>query len=156
MTSGETTPPRIATDLVEYFVLVIPGAQALSEVVPGLAHIVESEAIRILDLVAVELDGEGTPTVVTSPLLEELDGARRRSRWDGVLLSRHDIDLIALAIQPGDLAVVVVAEDRWAEPLAAAARALGGTIRAGERIAPERVQAAIDRARRASKESEDV
>ena len=34
--------------------------------------------------------------------------------------------------------VVVVAEDRWAERLAAAVRGFGGEVRAGERIARER------------------
>jgi hypothetical protein len=70
----------------------------------------------------------------------------------GTLLSRHDLDLVALALQPGDCAVVIVAEDRWAEPLAVAARALGGEVRAGERIARERVEAALARARHIHKE----
>ena len=70
----------------------------------------------------------------------------------GALLSRHDIELVSLALQPGDCAIVLVAEDRWAEPLAVAARGLGGEVRAGERIARERVEAALVRARGAQKE----
>ena len=68
---------------------------------------------------------------------------RENGNRRGVLLSHHDLSLIALALAPGDGAIVVVAEDRWAEHLAAAAHAVGGEIRAGERIARTRVEAAL-------------
>jgi hypothetical protein len=52
--------------------------------------------------------------------------------------------------------VVLVAEDRWAVPLAAAAQALGGEVRAGERIARERVEAALRRSHQEGRDGDSV
>ncbi len=136
----------IATDLVEYVVLVIPDPQALRAIATELVSMVEAAAIRVLDLVVVRVLENAAPEVIEIDAVEELHGFRQLSSLFGVLLSRHDLELVALALQPGDWAVVIVAEDRWAEPLAAVARAAGGEVRAGERIARERVEAALSRA----------
>ena len=151
MSSPEPTPPEIATDLVEYLVLVIPGPDALAVVGPELVRIADSAAIRILDLAIVTAEDRGTTTIIEIDAIEGLDSVRELAVCYGTLLSRHDLDLVALALQPGDCAVVIVAEDRWAEPLAVAARALGGEVRAGERITRDRVEAALARARDARK-----
>ena len=50
------------------------------------------------------------------------------------MLSDHDIDLASLALRPRSAAIVLVTEDRWAEPLSAAARRAGGQIVGGDRI----------------------
>ena len=111
-----------------------------------LARTVETAAIRILDLVVVRVDETGASSVVEIDSIEGLRELRAMTACSGALLSRRDLDLIALALQPGDSAIVLVAEDRWAEPLALAARAIGGEVRAGERIAKSRVEAALARA----------
>ena len=56
----DPSPPEIATDLVEYLLLVVPGPDALAAVGPELVRVVDSAAIRILDLVVVRLDENGT------------------------------------------------------------------------------------------------
>jgi hypothetical protein len=61
----------------------------------------------------------------------------------GSLLSENDIRLAALALPPGGAGLVLVAEDRWAAPLAEAARGVGGRIAAGERIPAHRVDRAL-------------
>jgi hypothetical protein len=45
-------------------------------------------------------------------------------------------------VRVGEVALVVVVEDRWAEQLSAAARRAGGQIAAGERISSLRIEAA--------------
>ena len=144
--SEPTRRHDIATDLVEYLVLVIPGPHALASIGPELERIVESSAIRLLDVVVVEVDQDGTPQLLEVDSVPNLAGIRQAASCYGVLLSRHDVELVSLALQPGHCAVVLVAEDRWAEPLAAAAHAVGGEIRAGERISRHRVEAALARA----------
>ena len=52
--SEPTRRHDIATDLVEYLVLVIPGPHALASVGPELERIAESSAIRLLDVVVVD------------------------------------------------------------------------------------------------------
>ena len=138
-----TRPDDIATDLVEYLVLVVPGLHALADVGPELNRIVQSSAVRILDLVVVDVGLDGTPETLEVDSLPSLAGLRGATSGCGVLLSRHDIELVSLALQPGQCAVVLVVEDRWAGPLAAAAQAAGGEIRAGERISRQRVELAL-------------
>lgn len=147
MTSPDPQPIEIATDLVEYLIVQIPGPQALSAVGPELVRIVDSAVIRILDLVVVAISDDGEPEIVEIESISGLDAIIDVTVCHGLLLSQHDIELVSLALDPGDCAVVLVAEDRWAEPLATAARSLGGEVRAGERIARERIEAALDRSR---------
>jgi hypothetical protein len=56
------------------------------------------------------------------------------------MLSDNDIALASHALRPGTTGIVLVTEDRWAAPLSAAARRVGGRIVAGERIPPSRVE----------------
>jgi hypothetical protein len=86
--------------------------------------------------------------VIEAGFVDGLGALPGLSRCFGVFLSRHDVELVALALQPGSAAIVVVVEDRWAESLSAAARAAGGQVHAGERIGRERVEAALARERK--------
>ena len=141
-------PPReavIATDLVEYIVLVVPNLQALATIGSELARSVDSSTIRILDVVIVTVDDAGSAAVIEAGSIEGLGALPGLSRCFGVLLSRHDIEMVSLALQPGSAAIVVVVEDRWAESLSAATRAAGGQVHAGERIARDRIEAALAR-----------
>ena len=98
----------------------------------------------MLDLAVIRVRADGTPEVLDADGFEAM---RELASCYGILLSVHDLELVALALQPGDSAVVVVIEDRWAQPLARAAQANGGEVRAGERIASSRVEAALAHAR---------
>jgi hypothetical protein len=140
-----TGEAAIATDLVEYIVLVAPNLQALATIGSELVRSVDSATIRILDVVIVTLDDDGSATVIEAGSVDGLGALPGLSRCFGVLLSRHDVELVSLALQPGSAAIVVVVEDRWAESLSAAARAAGGQVHAGERIGRERVEAALAR-----------
>jgi hypothetical protein len=141
-------PTDIATDLVEYIVVLVSSPDALAIIGPELLRIVDTSAIRVLDLAVVKVDTNGASELVEPAAIEGIDDVRAAIACYGALLSRHDIDLVALALAPGDCAVVVVAEDLWATPLALAARQVGGEVRAGERIARGRVEAALARVAR--------
>ncbi len=140
-----TEIPRgdIATDLVEYLVLVLPGLHAVEKICAELTRVVDSSAIRILDMVVVTVDEHGSADVMEAGAIGCLAALQDASRFAGVLLSRHDIELVSLALRPQSAAVIIVAEDRWAEPLSVAARAVGGEVRAGERITRQRVESAL-------------
>jgi hypothetical protein len=60
------------------------------------------------------------------------------------LLSENDLALASRAVRPGEVGLVVVAEDRWAKQLSTAAGRAGGRIVAGERIPVLRVEAAVE------------
>ena len=133
----------IVTDLVEYFVVLVRDPEALETMVPALADVVRSSAIRILDLVTVTTDSNGVARIVEVDTIGSLNGLLNVDAEIGGLLSNHDIDLVSLALALDSTAIVLVAEDRWAEPLSVAARQSGGEVLAGERIPRTRVEAAL-------------
>ncbi len=136
-------PGDISTDLVEYFVVVVRDPQSLAVMLPALAEVMRSSAIRILDLVAVTTDSNGIGQIVEIDTMRSQAGLRHLDTEVGGLLSSHDIDLVSLALAPESTAIVVVAEDRWAQPLSAAAGRAGGELLAGERISRRRVEEAL-------------
>jgi hypothetical protein len=134
----------VRADLVEYLIVAVADRSGLASVGQALAGLVEAGTVRLLDLVVVSCDEDGLVAV------EEIDAepalaALRAAPCDVDLLSERDIELSSLAIPPGSVGVVVVTEDRWAEPLSTAASRAGGRIVAGDRIPPSRVEAALAR-----------
>ena len=106
----------------------------------GLAELVRSSAIRILDLVLLVKDADGVVAAIDP---QSVDAIRDLPVEVGSMLSEHDVELAALALRPSSAAVVLVSEDRWAQPLSVAAQHAGGQILAGERIPAARVESAL-------------
>jgi hypothetical protein len=133
----------LSTDLVEYFVVVVPELPAVAGVADALAELTRTGTIRLLDHAVVSRDAKGAvriEDVEGTPAAESLDALAVRP---GAWLSEHDLHLAAMALRAGTVGVVVVTEDRWAQPLSAAARRAGGQIVAGDRIPPRRVEALL-------------
>jgi Family of unknown function (DUF6325) len=129
-------------DLVEYFVVVFPDRAGLASVEPALVDLVQSERLRILDAVVLVRDDDGGLEVV-----EVGDGGSLASiaelGSEVGLMSENDLHLAGQAVRPGEAGLVIVAEDRWAAQLSAAAREAGGQIVAGERVPRRRVETAM-------------
>lgn len=133
----------VATELVAYLIIVLPDLDSVAKLVPGLAKLVESDVTRILDSVVLARDSAGAVEVFEPETLESVAPLAEMQHDVGRLLTDRDIELASSAIRPGTVGVVLVTEDRWAEPLAAAAANLGGHIVAGERVPASRVEAAL-------------
>jgi hypothetical protein len=133
----------VVTDLVQYLMVVVPDVESLDGVASALAALVESNAIRILDLVVVARDVDGAVQVLELEDVPSLTGLAEVEGEIGGMLSAHDIELISLSLRPGAAGIVVVTEDRWAVALSDSAHRVGGVIIAGEHIPPARVQAAL-------------
>ena len=135
-------PDDVTTDLVEYLLVVFPDPSALGSVVPAVQDMVITERIRILDIVVVVRHPDGLLDVLE---LGDIDVLAPLAELDGELglLSENDLQLAARAVRAGEAALVLVAEDRWAERLSAAARRAGGRVVGGERISSPRVEAAL-------------
>jgi hypothetical protein len=133
----------VVPDLVEYFVVVVEDVDSLASLAPAVAELVESAAIRILDLVVVAREADGTVVILEPEAVASLESLADLEGEIGGLLSDHDIELVALGLEPGMVGLVVVTEDRWADGLSRAAHRAGGQIIAGERIPAARVQAAL-------------
>jgi hypothetical protein len=137
--SDRTSPDP---DLVEYVVINLPDLSSSASVAQALRSLVESSRIRILDLVGVVTDSQGRYTVAEPELVSALSDLRRVDGEVGGLLSDDDIALACRALRSGSSALILVAEDLWAQELADAARAGGGQIVGGERIPRHRLEQA--------------
>jgi uncharacterized membrane protein len=142
MTGGHEPPFDVTPDLVEYLIVTAPDHEALAEIVPALAELVESAMIRILDVAVLVRDDDGAVTPIDVGSIPGMVALAERHDIGG-LLSDHDLQLAGYALAPGSAAVVLVTEDRWAEPLSNAARRAGGQIVAGERIPATHVTAVL-------------
>ncbi|HEX5086299.1 MAG TPA: DUF6325 family protein [Nocardioides sp.] len=141
---GPDTEARLSPDpdLVEYIVITLPELSSSMSVAQALRSLVESSRIRILDLVAVVTDAHGGYAVTEPELVAALADLRSVDGEVGGLLSDDDIALACRALRPGTAALILVAEDRWAQELADAARSGGGRIVGGERIPRNRLEQA--------------
>jgi hypothetical protein len=135
-------PVEVRADLVEYLVVAFPDRAALGSLVPALTEIVRSDQVRVLDIAVVARAEDGVLDVLEVADVEDL-GTLPVGEGGLGLLSENDLHLAAQAVRPGEVAIVLVAEDRWAERLSVAAERAGGQIAAGERISPLSVEAAL-------------
>jgi hypothetical protein len=129
---------------VEYVVIGFPGSRFKGDIVPALRELVESGTIRILDLVFVKKEADGTVVSFEYDALQETPEFAALDGEAGGLLSDEDIALAAEELGPDTSAALLVWEDAWAAPLAQALRDAGGVLIGGERIPHEVVEAAFD------------
>jgi uncharacterized membrane protein len=132
---------------IDYILVEWPGRQPNGEVAPHLVDLVDRGLIRILDLAFVAKDEDGT--VAGLELADLGDGAAELEVFEGAssgLLSDDDLTEAAAALEPGTSAALLVFENAWAAPFAAAVRRSGGQLVASGRIPVEAVLAALDAA----------
>ena len=136
------------TGPIDYLVVEFPGNRMNGKAFPLLVDLVDRGLIRILDLVFVrkELDGS-----VAGLELSDLngDGALDLSVFEGAssgLLGEDDIAEAGEAVQPGSSAGILIYENVWAAPFAAAVRDSGGQLVASGRIPIQAILAALDAA----------
>jgi hypothetical protein len=146
MTGASDRGADFDLDLVEYVVVTTPEPARLTTLAAALTDLVRQGQIQILDLVLIATDPQTSRrrAIEVGELLgpSELDGLSKRA---GSLLSEHDIQLVATALEPTETALLVLVEGRWAAPLSSAARQVGGRVAGGERIPRARVAAAVAR-----------
>lgn len=131
---------------IEYLVVAFPGNKFKGEIVPALAELVESNTIRILDLVFILKDEEGNVAAIELADLDPEDEAAAMSdisEVDSGLLNEDDIALAAESLEPNSSAGLLVFENVWATRFAEAVRDADGQLIANERIPYDVVQAAL-------------
>lgn len=132
---------------IDYILVEWPGRQPNGEVAPHLVDLVDRGLIRILDLTFIAKDEDGT--VRGLELAEVGDQVAELSVFEGAssgLLSDEDVDEAGGALEPGTSAALLVFENTWAAPFAAAVRRSGGQLVASGRIPIQAVLAALDAA----------
>jgi hypothetical protein len=135
------------TGPIDYILVEWPGRQPNGEVAPHLVDLVDRGLIRILDLVFVAKDEDGT---VRGLEIAEVGGeVAELSIFEGAssgLLSEEDIDEAGGVMESGTSAALLVFENTWAAPFATAVRRSGGQLAASGRIPVQAVLAALDAA----------
>jgi Family of unknown function (DUF6325) len=131
---------------IDYLVVEFPGARLTGEAMPLLLDLVDRGIIRILDLVFVRRDPDGSVVVLE---VADLDGDGRldvkvlQGASSGVL-GRDDIEQAAAVIEPGSAAGIVIYENVWAAPFIGALRRSGGQLVAAGRIPVQDLAASLD------------
>ena len=129
---------------VEYIILGFPGNNFTGQIVPELAKLIDSGLVRIIDLTFISKDAAGNVEVVEYDAVEELAAFVGLDAEVGGLLTDEDVAHAALSLEPNSSAALLVWEDTWAAPFAAAVRAANGVILEGARIPREFIEQAMD------------
>jgi hypothetical protein len=126
--------------------VAFPTSQMNGEAFPLLIDLVDRGIIRILDLAFIRKEPDGTVTMLSQVDLERmkvLEAALFEGAASGVL-SADDLEEAATALDPGSAAGVLVYENVWAGPFAAALRRAGGQLAATGHIPVQALAAALD------------
>ena len=131
---------------IDYLVVEFPGSRMTGEGLPLLVDLVDRGIIRILDLVFVkkELDGSITGLAIAD---FDKDGKLDLAVFEGAssgLLGQDDLDEAGGALEPGSSAGILVYENRWAAPFARELRRGGAQLVASGRIPVQAILAALD------------
>ena len=131
---------------IDYLVVEFPGSRMTGEGLPLLVDLVDRGIIRILDLVFVKKELDGSVRGVAIADLDS-DGKLDLAVFEGAssgLLDQGDLDEAGGVLEPGSSAGLLVYENRWAAPFAKALRKGGGQLVANGRIPVQAVLAALD------------
>jgi len=122
---------------VDIVVISYPaGSPMTGEAMPLLLDLVDRKIIRVLDVLFVMEGEDGTFAGFKAEDLDET-GLGDLKVFEGAssgLLGDDDAATAAEALEPGSAAVLIVYENRWAGPFAAAVRRNGGVVVDYQRI----------------------
>jgi hypothetical protein len=136
---------------IDYVIVEWPGRQPNGEAAPHLIDLVDRGLIRIIDLAFIAKGEDGS---VARLEIADLGGeVAAFAEFEGAstgLLSEEDADEAANALEPGTSAALLVYENTWAAPFAAAVRRSGGELVASGRIPAQDLIDALDAAESAA------
>ena len=138
---------------IDIVVIAYPAdAPMTGDAAPLLVDLVERGIIRVLDVMFVSKNEDGTFSGFDATDLDD-KGVGDFTVFEGAssgLLVSEDVATAADAIEPGTAAVMILYENRWAGPFVAAVRRNGGVPIAFERIPAQDLIDALDAAEAAA------
>ena len=131
---------------VDYLVVEFPGSNFNGEILPELVALVQQGIVRVLDLVLIKKEEDGSFDAFEFDDIEDgvLGELRELERELADVLSADDVANVAAALEPGSTAGLLVYENRWAAPFASAVRRSGGQLVADGRIPVQALIAALE------------
>lgn len=133
---------------VDIIVIGFPAdAPQTGESVPIVLELVERGVIRVLDVLAVRKQADGTLSGIE--LSGDLggDGLADLVVFEGArtgMLGDEDAAVAGEALQPGETAVLICFENSWAAPFVASVRRNGGRLLAAQRVPAQEVMEAVE------------
>lgn len=131
---------------VDYLVVEFPVGESNfnGEMAAALAALADSGTIRVLDLLILQKDADGSVEAMEIDDLDGVDELRALEAEIAEILAEEDVAHLAAAMEPGSVAGVLVWENVWAAPFASAARRAGGQLIASGRIPIQAIAASIE------------
>jgi hypothetical protein len=131
---------------VDYLVVEFPAGEShfTGEMAEELGALVDAGTIRVLDILILAKDEDGTVEALEIDDLDALDELRAIETKLATILAEEDVEHLAAAMEPGSAAGVLVWENLWAAPFASAARRSGGQLIANGRIPVQAIVAALE------------
>ncbi|MFF7779111.1 DUF6325 family protein [Streptomyces tanashiensis] len=133
---------------IDYVVVEFPGNHMTGEAFPLLVDLVERGIIRLLDLMFIRKDEDGSVTALEIADLTG-DGELDLAVFEGVqsgLLGQDDLEEAAAAVEPGNSAGLLIYENVWAAPFATALRRGGAQLVASGRVPVQALLASLEAA----------
>lgn len=133
---------------VDYLVVEFPADKAnfSGEMAKELESLVDRELVRVLDLMFLRKDADGSVDIDELRDVDEsnVGGLRALEADLAMLLAEEDLVAIGDALAPGTIAAVLVYENSWAGPFASSIRRSGGQLVSNGRIPTQALLAAIE------------
>jgi hypothetical protein len=151
MTETTTEPADQNTDLdslgpVDYIVVEFPAGASnfTGEMAEALLALVDSGTIRVIDVLILTKNEDGTVDAMELSEIEQLGPLQAVEAQLAELLAEEDVAHLAAAMDPGSTAGVLIWENLWAAPFASAVRHSGGQLIATGRIPIQAIIASIE------------
>ena len=131
---------------IDYVVVEFPAGHSnfTGEMVDELLRLVDAGLIRVVDVLILVKNEDGSVDAMELSDVENLGELERLEVELAELLAEDDIEMLAVAMDPGSTAGVLIWENLWAAPFASAARRSGGQLIANGRIPIQAIIASIE------------
>ena len=131
---------------VDYVVVEFPAGASnfTGEMAAELRALVDSKTIRVIDVLILTKDADGSVEATELSDVDELGELETIEAELAELLAADDVAQLAVAMEPGSTAGVLIWENLWAAPFASAARRSGGQLIADGRIPIQAIIASIE------------
>jgi hypothetical protein len=131
---------------VDYMIVEFPAGASnfTGEMAKELLALVESGTIRVIDVLILTKNEDGSVDAMELSDIEDLGPLQTVEAELAELLAADDVDHLAAAMEPGSTAGVLIWENLWAAPFASAARRSGGQLIANGRIPIQAIIASIE------------
>lgn len=141
---------------VDYVVVEFPAGASnfTGEMAAELRALVDSKTIRVIDVLILTKDADGSVEATELSDVDELGELETIEAELAELLAADDVAQLAVAMEPGSTAGVLIWENLWAAPFAAAARRSGGQLIADGRIPLQAIIASIEADEETDEETE--